>query len=73
MQNPGNGNGRGILPSTEPQEPVYGGTFEDNQPNPIYDETDPVFSYKSGDFNLEYEKFIPFIGVYLIYRWMCKW
>ena len=35
-----------------------------------YDDIDPVFSFKSAKVNLKYNKLIPFVGVYLIYKYL---
>ena len=35
-----------------------------------YDDIDPVFSFKNAKVNLKYNKLIPFVGVYLIYKYL---
>jgi hypothetical protein len=37
-----------------------------------YDEVDPIFSFKSSEFNLKYNKLIPFVGVYLLYCFIMR-
>ena len=52
-------------------EPGDGVTDPINDPSPIdYDALDPIFSFKSAEFNLKYNKLIPFIGIYLIYKFI---
>ena len=60
--------------SIEPQDPI--GEGQQNQSvngsiNGSYPDLDPIFSYKSSDFNLKYKNLLPFLAVYLFYRW-CK-
>jgi hypothetical protein len=80
----GNGNGESGVPPGSTQ-PIYGGNVQDDpiitpiggsdhdpiqiEPNPIYDEIDPIFTYRSGEFNLQYQKFLPFVLAYIIYKW----
>jgi hypothetical protein len=44
--------------STEPQDPVYS--------------DDPLFNFRSGNFSLEYKKFVPFIFAYIFYKYIWK-
>jgi len=37
-----------------------------------YENIDPVFSFRSSEFNLKYNKLIPFIGVYLLYCFIMR-
>ena len=60
------------FPSTEPQEPVYSDIQSEPIIEPIngsYNNLDPVFSYKSGEFNLSYKNLLPFVVAYIIYKW----
>ena len=55
-------------PVFDPGEGITGPVQEEGEIS--YDDIDPVFTFKSAPVNLKYNKLIPFIGVYLIYKFI---
>lgn len=51
-------------------ENIYKGVIDDPIQDIGYNDIDPVFSFKSAKVNLKYNKLIPFVGVYLIYKYL---
>jgi hypothetical protein len=41
-----------------------------DEPNSLYDGIDPVYTYTGSDFSLTYNNLIPFLGVYLVYKYL---
>lgn len=63
--------------ATTSQQELLGNTINDPEGNttndPVTGEAvDPLFNYTSGHFNLEYQKFIPFVIAFLIFKWFFK-
>jgi hypothetical protein len=59
----------------EPGEPIFepGEGFVNPINDPLaidYNGLEPMFSFKSSKVNLKYNKLIPFIGIYLIYKFI---
>lgn len=67
---------KGDEPGFEKGDPIED-LFVSDPVSPIYDPVtteplDPSFSFTGSDFNLKYEKLIPFLGVFLIYKFLFK-
>jgi len=67
------GGSMGPEPIFNPGEPIIGAENDGEIVDlGIYDEVDPIFSFKSSEFNLKYDKLIPFVGIYLLYCFIMR-